>query len=45
MKIAIGCDPNAADLENVVIDYVQKHGHEVKDLGQTTRFMPTWYSR
>ncbi len=33
MKIAIGCDPNAADLKNVIIDFVQKLGHEVKDFG------------
>ena len=33
MKIAIGCDPNAADLKNVIFAYVQKLGHDVTDFG------------
>lgn len=33
MKVAIGCDPNAADLKNVLIPYIQSLGHEVVDYG------------
>jgi ribose 5-phosphate isomerase B len=33
MKIAIGCDPNAADLKNSLIPFLQKLGHEVTDCG------------
>jgi ribose 5-phosphate isomerase B len=33
MKIAIGCDPNATDLKNTLIDFIQSLGHEVKDYG------------
>jgi len=33
MKIAIGCDPNAADLKNVIFAYVQKLGHDITDFG------------
>lgn len=33
MKIAIGCDPNAAPLKQEVIDELQSMGHEIKDFG------------
>jgi ribose 5-phosphate isomerase B len=33
MKIAIGCDPNAKDLKNVLIPFIEKLGHQVKDYG------------
>jgi ribose 5-phosphate isomerase B len=33
MKIAIGCDPNAADLKKTLIPFITKLGHEVKDYG------------
>lgn len=33
MKIALGCDPNAADLKNVILAYVQQLGHDVTDFG------------
>ncbi len=33
MKIAIGCDPNAAELKNEIAEYVKSLGHEVDDLG------------
>lgn len=33
MKIAIGCDPNAAKLKNEVIEELKDGGHEVVDLG------------
>jgi ribose 5-phosphate isomerase B len=33
MKIAIGCDPNARDLKKVLIPFIEKLGHEVKDYG------------
>jgi len=33
MKVAIGCDPNAADLKNVLIPYITSLGHECVDYG------------
>lgn len=33
MKLAIGCDPNAQDLKEVVIAHIESLGHEVADLG------------
>ena len=33
MKIAMGCDPNAADMKNSIIEYVKGLGHEVTDFG------------
>jgi ribose 5-phosphate isomerase B len=33
MKIAIGCDPNARDLKEALISFVQEKGHEVTDYG------------
>lgn len=33
MKIAVGCDPNAAELKKVIIALVESLGHEVKDFG------------
>jgi ribose 5-phosphate isomerase B len=33
MKIAIGCDPNAAELKREIIDEVKSLGHEVRDFG------------
>ncbi len=33
MKIAIGCDPNAAALKLTIIDLMEDLGHEVTDLG------------
>lgn len=33
MKIAVGCDPNAADLKRAVIEEIETMGHEVKDFG------------
>ena len=33
MKIAFGCDPNAAELNLGLMDYVKTLGHEVFDLG------------
>ena len=33
MKIAFGCDPNAAELKHGLMDYVQSLGHETGDLG------------
>jgi len=33
MKIAIGCDPNAADLKNALTQVAQSLGHEVTDFG------------
>jgi ribose 5-phosphate isomerase B len=32
-KIAIGCDPNASELKNVLRDHIVSLGHEVKDFG------------
>lgn len=33
MRIAIGCDPNAMDLKNTVIEHVESLGHRVRDFG------------
>ena len=33
MKVAIGCDPNAVDLKNILIPVIEGMGHEVKDYG------------
>jgi ribose 5-phosphate isomerase B len=33
MKIAIGCDPNASDLKNVLIPFIREKGYEVVDYG------------
>jgi ribose 5-phosphate isomerase B len=33
MKVAIGCDPNAADFKKVLIPYIESLGHECIDYG------------
>lgn len=33
MKIAIGCDPNAMELKEQLVPYIQGLGHEVADFG------------
>lgn len=33
MKIAIGCDPNAAELKNTLIGFIRGMGHEARDYG------------
>jgi ribose 5-phosphate isomerase B len=33
MKVAVGCDPNATSLENIIIDELEKLGHEVVKFG------------
>lgn len=33
MKIAMGCDPNAAVLKTILIEYVRSLGHECVDFG------------
>jgi ribose 5-phosphate isomerase B len=33
MKIAIGCDPNAADFKNQLTSFIRGLGHEVTDYG------------
>ncbi|MSC83443.1 RpiB/LacA/LacB family sugar-phosphate isomerase [Eubacterium sp. am_0171] len=33
MKIAFGCDPNAAEYKKILIPYVQELGHECVDYG------------
>ena len=33
MKIAIGCDPNAVELKKILVPFIEKLGHEVKDYG------------
>lgn len=33
MKIAIGCDPNASALKELLIPYIEHLGHSVDDLG------------
>ncbi len=35
MKIAMGCDPNAEDFKEEMIEYVKSLGHEVIDFGST----------
>ena len=36
MKIALGCDHGALDLQNALIPHLEKLGHEVKDFGTYT---------
>ena len=36
MKISIGCDHGALELKNVLVDYLTKKGHEIKDFGTYT---------
>lgn len=33
MRIAIGCDPNAMNSKNMLIDFLHSKGHEVVDFG------------
>lgn len=33
MKIAIGCDPNATELKNALLPYIESLGNEVTDFG------------
>ncbi len=33
MKVAVGCDPNAADFKTEILDELQALGHDVKDFG------------
>lgn len=33
MKIAVGCDPNAADFKREMISFIKELGHEVTDFG------------
>jgi ribose 5-phosphate isomerase B len=33
MRVAIGCDPNAAALKKELIDFITSLGHQVSDLG------------
>jgi ribose 5-phosphate isomerase B len=33
VKIAIGCDPNAAELKKILVPFIEEFGHEVKDYG------------
>ena len=33
MKIAIGCDPNAAELKKILVAFIETMGHQVKDFG------------
>jgi ribose 5-phosphate isomerase B len=33
MKIAIGCDPNAADLKKILIPFIEEKGYEIADYG------------
>lgn len=35
MKIAMGCDPNAAEMKLHMVEYVKSLGHEVTDFGST----------
>ena len=32
-KVAIGCDPNAAEAKKEIIALLEKEGYEVKDMG------------
>ncbi|PIE36224.1 RpiB/LacA/LacB family sugar-phosphate isomerase [candidate division KSB3 bacterium] len=32
-KVAIGCDPNAAGLKNIIMDHLAELGHECEDFG------------
>ena len=36
MKIAIGCDHGALELKELLVNHLQKAGHEVKDFGTYT---------
>lgn len=38
--VAIGCDPNAGDLKNVVIEKLRALGYEVKDYGSEDPIYP-----
>ncbi|HAK47452.1 MAG TPA: RpiB/LacA/LacB family sugar-phosphate isomerase [Spirochaeta sp.] len=40
MNIAIGCDPNASDLKNTVIELLAELGHEAKDFGSDDPIYP-----
>ena len=40
MTVAIGCDPNATELKQVVIDKLQALGHQVKDYGSEDPIYP-----
>ena len=33
MTVAIGCDPNASDLKEIIIEQLKEMGHTVKDFG------------
>jgi ribose 5-phosphate isomerase B len=33
MKIAFGCDPNAADLKKILIEFAKEKGYETEDYG------------
>lgn len=33
MKVAIGCDPNAADMKNAIVHLLEDHGYELCDFG------------
>ncbi len=33
MKIVFGCDPNAAEFKEELMEYVKELGHEVTDFG------------
>lgn len=33
MNIAIGCDPNAADLKNALVEHIKELGHACQDYG------------
>ena len=33
MTVAVGCDPNASDLKEIIIDQLEKSGYIVKDFG------------
>jgi ribose 5-phosphate isomerase B len=33
LTVAIGCDPNATELKNIIIDQLEKMGYSVKDFG------------
>lgn len=35
MRISVGCDPNATELKEIVIEVAEGLGHEVTDLGST----------
>ena len=33
MRIAVGCDPNAAEYKKIIIPFIESLGHEVEDFG------------